>query len=462
MLLKKDGVTVEPAVPIYDTQVITRELVTFEGPDCPVVFYKDFLCAIDAPDIQTADVIAHLYDMSVMQVAEMFQSQYGQGDSGIADLTAAIDLLRDMLGESSQPKAAANQPRGDFGETMTEGAQGSALSEIAECYGTYDVDGDGVMEEIMLVLDRKKKAPIYYEYTANVTVRGDRPFYVFRPIKVDGRWWGMGFMEFFSPEQNFIDLQINRHNFNTSSAGRVTIWRPHLTIEGDLNGDLKLNMGRTYTPKNDSVKNEEIVSFIQLPSDAENLEYLLNLFMQAMQLKSGVINGADQAQAGLPTPDTATGVNEIHDSGQELFSHFVGNMYFTAKDILQANIDLIYANLNREEVFNYFNGEENEILALTPDDVRDLALNVTLVLSKSQERKALQIGQQADQSVDTFYQRPYPIQQRTAQFTRQRLKALGISQSDKVIDPIDPALMAPQGQPGQPGQPTNVTQMPAV
>lgn len=435
-VLKRDGVTVLPTEPIWKTQGITRRLVTFEGPDAQVVYYKDFLFPESAMDIQTADFITHLYDMNAMQVAEMFRGQYGEGDEGISDMKAAVERLRAMLGESNLPKVAAEQPRVDFKETDTTGAVGVPIVEVAECYLTYDADGDGIQEEIMLVLDRRQKAPIYYEYLANVTVKGLRPFYVWRPMAVDGRIYGMGAMELFDPEQEFIDLQINRHNFATSAAGRVTFWEASATVEGARDGNLKLNHGMTYT-KRAGMKTEDILSYVELPSDAEGLQYLIDLFMQLMQLKSGKINSGDQQMSGLPASKLATGINEVRESGDELFSRILATMFPGVKAALGAVIDVIYANMNRVEVFNYFNGEADEILSLDPEEVADLALNVTLELSRTQQRKAMESGDKCTALIGWFYQLPFVLQQRCAGYARQQLKGFGISQADKIIDPVD-------------------------
>lgn len=453
-VLKRDGVTVLPAVPIWKEQVITRRLVTFEGPDAQLCYYMDFLFPLDGRDIQTCDLIAQLYDMNAMQIAQMFRGQYGEGDAAIADMTAAVERLRTLLGETNTPKAAANQPRTDFKETDTMGAAGVPIAEIAECYLTYDADGDGIQEEIMLVLDRKNKVPIYYEYLANVTVRGLRPFYVWRPMAVDGRIYGMGAMELFDPEQEFVDLQINRHNFRGSKAGIVTFWEPSATLEGSINPNLKLNQGQTYTLR-DGKKPDDALKYIQLPDDSENLEYLIDLFMQLMQLKSGKINPGDQKMSGLPSSETATGENLITQSGDELFGRILGSLFPGVKSALAAVIDVIYANMNKVEVFSFFNGEADEILSLDPADVRDLAMNVTLELSRTQQRKALEYGDRATALVSWFYSLPFVLQQRTANYARQQLKGFGVAQADKIIDPVD--LSA--GQPQDVDKPSSVGQM---
>jgi len=452
-VLKRDGVTVLPKVPVWKEQVITRRLVTFEGPDAQLVYYKDFLCAETASDVQTADLIAHLYDMNVMKVAEMFRGQYGEGDSAIEDMKAAVERLRDMLGESNLPKAAEGQPRSDFKMTDTAGPAGLPTAEIAETYLTYDADGDGIQEEIMLVLDKKRKAPIYYEYLANVTVRGLRPFYVWRPQGVDGFWWGIGSMELFDPEQEFIDLQVNRHNFATSKSGTITFWDAQGTVEGNRDPNLKLGHGKTYTLR-DGKKAEEVLAFKQLPTDQENLQYLIDLFMQLMQLKSGKINPGDQKMAGLPSSETATGENLVNQSGDELFSRILSVLYPGVKSALQAVIEVIYANMNRVEVFNYFNGEADEILQLDPDAVRDLTMNVTLELSRKQQQRVFEEGDKALNLINWFYGLPLVIQQNAAGFVRQRLKGLGVSQSDKLIQPIDTGV----GHPANTDKPSSVAQ----
>jgi hypothetical protein len=444
-ILKRDGVTVLPEEPVWETKLVTRNLVTFEGPEAEIVYWKDFLCPEDATDVQRADLVAHLYDKTVMQVARMFRGQFGEGDAAIEDMTAAIERLRDMLNLSNAPKAAAGQPRTDFKETDTTGATGVPKVLMAECHETYDADGDGVEEEIMLVLDRINKVPIYYEYEANVTVKGIRPFQVWRPMPVDGRWYGMGAMELLDPETKFIDQQISRYDFRTSSAGITPFWQAANTAEGSRDADLKFHTGKTYTLINGKTK-EETLGFVEIPTDAKALEYLINLYMQIAQNKSGVLNGADRATSGLPSSDTLGEEEIITNSGDELYTRMLAHLFPGVKGSLSAVIDVIYANLNRVEVFNYFNGEADEILSLDPDEVRDLPLNVTLELSRTQARKALENSEKATALVSWFYSLPVQLQQRVSAYARQQLKALGVSQADKIIDPLDLSGGRPQNK----------------
>lgn len=444
-LLKRDGVTVIPDSPIWRTEVITKRNVTFEGPDVSACYFLDFGAPLNAPGLQPgeADFIYHDYDRTLMKVAQMFGDQYAEGDAGIAEFNNAVELLRNMISAGNQPKAAAQQPRSDFGEQDTDNSINNPTSLFAECWFTYDADNDGVEEEIMMVVDVRNRAPIYYEYTANVTLRGNRPFEQERAMPVADRWWGMGGMEYFDPEQEFIDLLINRKNFREGGSGRVTFWAPWCTVEGERNPKLQLNHGGTYTLR-ENYKAEDALSYITLPEDTTDLKEMIDLYMQFMQMKGGVLTGADRAVSNLPSSETLGEEELITQSGDELFELFLVNLYLGLSRILNAMNDVIFSNINRRLVFTYFNGQATEILELTPDDVRDLPIHVRLSITQSEDRKVLESGNVTDDIVDRFYQRDFDLQQRLAPYARARLKALKVPQADTIIEPREtlPALPA--------------------
>ncbi len=439
MILKRDGVTVLPDNPVWNEQEITRQLITFEGPSAGIVYFEDFLCSEGASDINTADLVAHLYDMTFMQVAQMFRGQYGEGDAAIENLQAAVTRLRDMSSASNIPKAAASQPRIDMRETDTSVAPTVPLCHVAECYVTYDADGDGAQEEIMLVLDRSNKAPIYYEYLANVTVRGQRPFKIVRPAPVDQRWYGMGGMETFESDQEFIDLMVNRYNFANSKAGRIDFWDPDATREGRADPGLRLNHGRTYTLVPGKKAEDAYVS-VQLEFDqSKDFQWLIQFFVQQMQTKGGVVSGRDQAMSGMASQRTAAGINEISESGDELFGRILSHLFPGINETLQSIVDIIYANMNRVEVFNYFNGQATEVLSLSPDEVRDLPLHVTLELTRTQKVRVLETSQASQQLIGWFFGLPIELQPQIANYARQQLKALGVSGVEDIIIPMKAA-----------------------
>jgi hypothetical protein len=454
MLLKRDGVTPLPDFPIWEERKVARKRVTFHGPDVQLCHYRDFLCPLDAIGVQPGEspFVAHLYDMPVMDIVALFAGQFEAGDQGVADMRAAYETLHALLDHDARRKSEEGRPRQDWEERDTDSSPNRPLAQLAECWLTFDADGDGQEEEIMLVLDRINKIPIFYEYTSNVTLRGRRPFVVDRPIEIDGRWYGMGSMEYFETEQEFIDKQLNRKNFREGKSGRVTLWRPYNTVEGDRDQSLVLNDGGTYTPK-PGVKDDDVVSYIQLPEGGADLMQLINLFTQYMQLKSGVVHAGDQNMSGLPSSDLATGINEIRDSGNELFSMYLARLYTSIQQSVEDILDIVFENLDRKEVFSYFNGVDLELLELTPDDVRDMQLNVRLEITRSKDRETLESGAQADALIGKFYSLPYPLQERLQEFYRNQLKALRVPSPERLISPLAPQEMGIEAlTPAQAGQ----------
>ena len=452
-ILKRDGVTVIPDNPVWRTEKITKKNVTFEGPDVSACYFMDFLAPVSAPGIQPgeADFICHDYERTLMSVAQMFGEQFADGDEGLGEFNSAVELLRNMVSAGNAPKSASRQPRADFDEKDTDGDANNPASLFAECWLTYDADGDGQEEEIMLVLDVRNQAPIYYEYTSNVTLRGNRPFEVLRAFPVKDRWWGIGGMEYFDPEQSFIDLLINRKNFRDGSSGRVTFWAPWATKEGEKDPNLKLNNGRTYTLK-ENHKAEQALTYVTLPDDTNELMALVNLFMQFMQLKSGVLTGADRAASSMPSSDTLGEEQLITQAGDELFELFLTNLAMGLRRILTALMDVIFTNINRRVVFSYFNGQASEILELTPDDVRDLPINCRLTITQTEDHRVLESGNVADAIVDHFYSLPLVLQERLAPYAQARLKALKIPQAETIIAPMDLTQPADPAAPAAPGQ----------
>jgi len=454
-VLRRDGVTLKPQVEVWvDGNWPMRNRVS-EGPDAKLVYFKDFLCPLSAADIHDAELIAHLYDLPVMTLIQMFQrddlAQMGAGKS-FAELKKAVEAIRNLTGQGSDFKAGAGQPRTDHGEQDNSGSPENPLCETAEVYMTYDADGDGIAEEIMLVLDRKNRFPLFYDYTDNVCVKGRRPFEVIRAKAVDGRWYGMGAMEYFEPEQEFIDLCVNRRNFRMSQAGRVTFWNPAVTMEGQANPNLKLNNGKTYRLR-EGYKAEDALSYVVLPEEGADLMELLNFFMQMMQLKSGVVNGGDQEQSGLPTSDTATGIRNVEKSGQELFAQFLSCLSPGQRAVLLANIRVLYAHLSQREVYRFFGPDGKQVSdTLDPNEVADMDFDVTILLTRVRTEQVLEMSAEARALVIEFYTAvPDMVKPVVATFYRDSLKALGYSNADEIIQPIP--TMAVASLPGAPGAP---------
>ena len=453
IILKRDQQTPQPDNMIFEQKLITRKINTFAGAESAIVYYKDFLCSPSAKDLQEADCLVHLYDMPVMSLADTYQRNAMLDMSNEESMLAtqkAIEMIRNMSTESGAPKASRNKYRPELGESdsITNTEQSEPIVEIAEFHLRYDANGDGIMEDIMLVLDKKNKVPIFYDYIANVTPNGLRPFDVVKINQVDGRWHGIGAMEMFESSQVIVDLLVNRWNLSQSRSGRVDLWNPHNTLEGDSNRDLTLNWGGTYTPK-PGKSAKDILEFISLPDIKHDaIQNMFQLFMQLSTNESGVSNANDAASVGLNTSELATGVRNIEKSGQEMFALYLSHLEPGLQSAIQRAMLLIFANINEKETFTYFEGDTMLTGQIDRESVRDIDLNVSLLLTRYRGEQLLQSSIQAANLTAQFYSFPPEVQQRVAPLYRDMLKALQINFADEIINAV-PAIQSGTA-PGKP------------
>lgn len=450
--LKRDPSVIKPAVAVYKDGNWTKRRTLFEGPEAKVVFYKDFLCPLNTPSVDDAEFIAHIYDMPVMDIVQQYhrlEAAQTNAEQGLENLRKAVDAIRLMAGSDGEPKSGQAQPRSDFAEEGNKASQENPTAEIAECYMRFDADGDGLPEEIMVVIDRKNRFPLFYDYLDNLTPKGRRPFTVIRPKAVDSRWYGVGAMEYFKPEQDFIDLCFNRWNFRSSKSGRVTFWNPAATIEGASNPALRLHDGKTYRLR-EGYTAEQALAYVTLPDDSADQMDKVNFVSQIMQLKSGIINAGDQEASGMPTSDTATGVRNVEKSGQEMFAQFLSSLEPGVQATLQQQIEVLYAYISQPEMFRFFDAGANALVSdtISPEEVEDLEFDVTVLLTRVQTEQTLQMSAESRALILEFYmQYPPNLQPIVAPFFRDALKALGSENADDLIVPQLMPLGPAQGGP---------------
>jgi hypothetical protein len=456
-VLARDKITEEPLAPIWQNVPLNRRQVLFEGAKSEPIYFKDFLCPLTATDVQEADCVVHLYDKPVMAFVDLVVKRGMVGDDVDGRMDAArkmVALVKDLSNNSPQPKAAVNQGvRPNDGYASPPSVEtGGPIAEFAEFYLWYDANGDGVAENIMLICDRNTRAPIFYDHVANVTTDGLRPIEIVRINPVEGRWYGMGIMELFDSYQVTIDLLVNRWNFSQSSAGRVILWTPNNTLEGDLDPNLKMNFGGTYTKKQ-GMKKEDVVEVVYINDlKFDQIQTMFQFFLQLLMNESGVSSANDDQAAGMQSAKLATGILEVTKSGDELFRPVIMDLKGPLERILNREIDVILANMNPQEVYDYLEGDTRGIDTLTPDDVRGLKFKTNITLTTDRNQEKLQVAAAASALVEKFYMLPPEIQMRVAGFYKAQLRSLDPTcEVDSVIVAMPPMMGAPQGEGGGTG-----------
>jgi hypothetical protein len=455
-VLKRDGVTQMPDAPIWTKQMLNRRQVLFEGARSEPIYYKDFLAPLTATDIQTCHCCVHLYDKSVAEFVDlvvkrgMIDNTNEERKDASARLLAVVKKLADNSPAAKTASAAELRPNENF-SPIPGTEQSGPISEFAEFYMWYDANEDGIAENIILIADRNNQAPIFYDHVANVTTDGLRPIEIVRINPVEGRWYGLGIMELFESYQVVTDLMVNRWNFSQSRSGRVDLWTPTNTLEGDRDPNLKMNWGGTYTRK-PGMKAEDIIETVYLnDTKFEQIHEMLQFFMQLAMNESGVSMANDDQAAGMQSAKLATGIVNVQQAGDELFKPTITDLRRPLQNLLEREVDVTLANMNPEEAFTYLEGDTLGIDTLTPDDVRGLKFKVKIELTTHKNQQMLQMSAQATALVEKFYMLLPEVQAKVAPLYRDQLRILSPkSDADVLIQPMAP--MPPSGAPGVPGE----------
>jgi hypothetical protein len=476
-ILKRDGQTPQPEQMNWQEKKITRRITHYKGPEAKVVNHMDFLCPLDAPTIQEADCVVHLYDTPVMSLADQWRKNIAK-DADVSEhlesMRKAIDLLRVVAshggqGETAQSNGSADNSA-DVNSNSRRNERSEPIAEIAEFHLRYDADGDGILEDVMLIIDKKSKMPIFYDYEANVTPDGLRPFSCTRVNEVPNRWYGIGSMEMFESSQQIVDLLVNRWNFGNSRASRVDFWNPQNTLEGRANSNLEVNWGGTYTPAPGKSASDCLESVYLENNTGDILKEFSEFFMQLMMNESGVQNANDGQIVGLESSKLATGIRNIEKSGQELFSLYIGHLEPGIAEVLSKTVKLIFANLDEMEVYRYFEeGEEGgegvgEMQEINPGDLGNMAIDTRILLTRYRGEQILESSIRAIDTVEKFFDpaKTPEYQSRVAPMFIDILKALQIQNAKDIIVPLEFPVMQGGGQLPNPAEAAEAMSNPQV
>jgi hypothetical protein len=464
MVLSRDPSTEMPDQELtYDTRVVTRERVLYGGPEASLVYFLDFLCPEDARSVQEADFCCHLYDMPATQIAQAYLDRGPDADPN--QRTKMLELLRRVAGARiAQPAAAAGVRPEDGGDVASEAyldQMAAGRIPIMECYLTADVNDDGRPEEVMVLLDRETRKPIFYDYLDRITPDGKRPFHVVRVNPVDGRWYGTSQVDLFWDLQMFVDLTMNRWNFSQSNSARVDFWSPDAVLEGDGNPHLRLNAGRTYRLKPGKTAEDALQSKYLTDIKGADLQNQIEFFLQIATTMSGVTSANDAAMANLDTTKLATGVRNIEKSGQELFAPLISHLEPGLASVCESLLALLVFGMDGPEIYQYFEGE-TRIEEIRPDDLRGIEFLVEMELTRYKTEQELQQSLHALDVIDRYFTLIPELQTATASIYQNILKLFGIDHSDRIIVPglvappsantIDPAGAAAAIQPKPTGK----------
>tara|TARA_R110000772_G_scaffold143235_2_gene252764 strand:- start:924 stop:3113 length:2190 start_codon:yes stop_codon:yes gene_type:complete len=457
MVLKRDPTTTMPeGEMIFERRKVRRLVKQFTGAELESVYYTDILVPKSARDIQSADCVVHTFEVPAIELAQTYMKRGLNPE----DHPKFIDLLGEITGDSAQLRTGKDSARAEEGDD-TGGSlaiSGEPSIRIGEFYMKIDVNGDGIQENIMLVLDLDNKKPIFFDYLSNITPDGKRPLHVVRVNPVDGRWHGTSQVKLFYDLQTFTDTLVARWDFSESQSGFIDIVNKSAVEEGaDVQGTLEINGGETFTLKPNKTPDDFFKRIYLTNTKSDELRSQIEYIGQVMTTLSGVTNANDAAMSGLDTTQLATGVKNIEKSGQELFAPLLDHLDPGLADSVNGFLKQTVHNMDEAEAFEFFEGAVRHIDEIKPDDARDIDFMVSMELTRYKGEQELVQGMQSIELIERFYAILDPNVQAIAVPVFINIgKLYGMKDADKVF-------VAGAANPMAPGQPLDQNAaMPAI
>ena len=411
---------------------IEETTVMFEGLDNALVEPEDFVAELNLRHLCESQGTFHR--LSLRRSA--LRSDYG--------LTPEIEAL--IGTPDSRPKNAEKQAQAGEGERGCDPMEDDPEYECIESYARIEIKG--AMVRCYALTEKQSETIIALDYWANVVPQAMNPIVAIVPCPVPGRWHGRGYHEIYENQSDFLDRTFNailyRNKFHSNPPGFV---REEAFKDGSVVKNFVFAAGKFYHLKGDYTA-KQALEFVNFPDMDSRTWQIIELVMQLAQVRSGVSGASAGAMTNLPSNGTATGVQSIMLSGSVLHKLPIECVKSGIEELLNVNAVILYSRQNKDETFTYMEGDATELVTLTAKSVKNLKLNIELLLTRMQERQAIDSAKAAIDAVLGYIQNvPEADKNQLRPLFVQILKALRITGADAMLrDGIPPSPDAKEPQ----------------
>jgi hypothetical protein len=395
-------------------------------------------------DLDQADFVFHRYqirwaDLKALRAIdgvltdEEWDSLKGQG------------MTRETTPESEEAAERDPLPAVDSGDID------NPLLKICECWFRYDAIENGRQYRISVIWCEDSQEIVDLRFLRDVTPRAQVPVKLVRIYPKPNLAIGTGFYEIFEDLIDGIDKALNCihvHNLNASDPIKA-FQRSNVRVP-KTNPNLELYPGAVLEPTNPQLKASDILSYVALPDLDSRTWQLMELFLQLIQLESGVTNASQANVSDLPSNTTATGINSMLESSSVLHRDILDDFKRDVEKVVELAADLVYRNQDTNETFTYLEGQAEEVLELAQATrLRNMRLNLRLVMTRARLQAQRDASLAALNLVYGFLQQPPPVQERARPIATQALKAMEIEGAEAALAPFEPQPTRPAAGPGQ-------------
>ena len=285
--------------------LVERDEILFEGPRPELIKPEDVIVPVNGDqNIQRLPFIQHrqyLFESDLRRMVAAGRLYADRVDELINQVQG--------IGETSLDSAEVQMQRRELEGTESQAATDvrNLQYEIIEDYRCYDLDGDGLDEEIVVWISRNLPDKILgYDYLDNMCAHSLRPWVVGRYLALPGMFYGPSFAEIIRGVQEEINTMHNqRVDFGTLTNAPRFFYRASSTT---IPGAIRTRPG-DGVPVDDPQRDIFIPNWNGSPAFGQAEEALLYQYFERLTGLADLVLGRQPNRVGATR--TAQGTNAL-------------------------------------------------------------------------------------------------------------------------------------------------------
>jgi len=407
-------------------QGVPTQQVKYRGPRSEVIDSDRFLCPSTAESVDEADIVVELYDKDLKWVRDMFMNR---------DWISFPDYLN-LMKKDANPRSEVEENE-ERKENLSFDSDENPVVPIIECWIKRDVLGTGTPQEFCIFIDTETEKPIYYEYVAKLTPDNKVPYTAVSIGKERNKWCGSSLPERIRSFQEYVDRQFNSQSYRNELAANPIIGINAQAVE-DEPEDVELHAGKIFELK-DQYSIDDFINFAAVPNVDIRTQDLIDFVFGIVQLWLGVSNMAQGDYQALAPANTATGVEATLREASKIGRRWMRRIVRGFEEHLTKLVQVTMATIDEEEVFEYMEGDVRAFGVMSPEAIRDIGINVRVMLSQDQGQRAIEKANLALQTQDRYFQSPPEMRPFMRPMLKRILDAMGFEKTDEFLPPEAPA-----------------------
>lgn len=413
-------------------QGVPTQQVKYKGPRSEVVDSDRFLCPSDAESVDDADIVVELYDKDLRWVREMFLEREW----------CSFGDFYNLINKDANPRSPIEKNE-ERTENLDFDNEENPSVQILECWMKRDVLGTGTPQEFCVFIDPETKKPIYYEFVAKLTPDNKVPYTAVSIGRERNKWCGRSLPERISSFQEYVDKQFNSQSYRNELAANPVVGVNPQAVE-DEPEDVELHAGKIFELK-DQYAIDDFLQFSAIPNVDIKTQELIDFVFGIVQLWLGVSNMAQGDYQALAPANTATGVEATLREASKIGRRWMRRIVRGFEEHLTKLVQVSMATMDEEEVFEYMEGDVRAFGVMTPEAIRDIGINVRVMLSQDQGQRAIEKANLALQTQERYFQSPPEMRPFMRPMLKRILDAMGFEKTDELLPqeaPPDPKTEA--------------------